>query len=403
MKFLKPKYIFSFIVISFLLLLGITTSHPSSAQGHSQSEEHRPVCPGPASPGDTRCHARVITDQNGNPKVTTLPVGYGPKQFLGAYNLSGQAGGNPIVAIVDAYDHPNILNDLNKYSSTFGISSLPACLGPIATSSGACFQKVDQSGGTSFPTVNSGWALEIALDVEASHAVCQNCKILLVEANSNSYSNLMTAVDRARALGATAISNSYGSGEFSGETSFDSHFNFPGLAITFSSGDGGYGPEYPAASQYVTAVGGTSLQLNGDNSWKSETTWSGAGSGCSSFEGKPGWQHDSSCSNRTIADVSADADPNTGAAVYDSVRYQGRQGWFKVGGTSLSSPIVAAVYALSGNTAGAANSIPYSNPASLHDITSGSNGSCGGNYLCTAVSGYDGPTGLGTPNGIGAF
>lgn len=371
------------------------------------AQDHVPVCPGPASPGSARCHARVVVDGQGKPQASTLPSGFGPAQFHGAYGSQTTVSTPTTIAIVDAYDHPNILSDLNTYSTTFNIPKLPACTVAVSASSTPCFQKVDQRGGTNYPQVNAGWALEIALDVEAAHAICQNCNILLVEADSNSYNNLMTAVDRAVAMNASVVSNSYGSGEFSGETAFDSHFNHPGIAITFSSGDGGYGVEYPAASQYVTAVGGTTLNLNSDNTYRSESVWNGAGSGCSAYETtKPVGQATlSGCTNRIVADVSADANPNTGAAVYDSVRYQGRRGWFKVGGTSLSSPIIAGVYALSGNTTGSANSIPYSlfnYATNLHDVTTGSNGSCG-SYLCTAVSGYDGPTGLGTPNGTGAF
>jgi hypothetical protein len=228
---------------------------------------------------------------------------------------------------------------------------------------------------------------------------------LLVEATNNSFTNLGTAVNRAVTMGANVVSNSYGGSEFSTETSADSqYFNHPGVVITASSGDGGYGVEYPAASRYVTAVGGTSLTVNGSNQWVSETAWSGAGSGCSAYETKPAWQADSGCSRRTVADVSAVADPNTGASVYDSVAYQGQSGWFQVGGTSLAAPLIASVYALTGTT-GSANygSTPYSHTSSLHDVTSGSNGSCSGSYLCTAKSGFDGPTGLGTPNGAGGF
>jgi subtilase family serine protease len=329
-------------------------------------------------------------------------------QFRTGYSLgNGQASTSQIVAIVDAYNDPNILSDLNVYSDTFGIPRLPACVGAIASSATPCFQKVDQRGGTAYPQTNAGWALEISLDVEIVHAVCQNCSILLVEADSNSFANLMAAVDRAATLGANEISNSYGGGEFSGESSYDSHFNRTGVAITVSSGDSGYGVEYPAASLFVTAVGGTTLNLNSNNSYNSESVWSGAGSGCSAYESKPGFQSDPSCAKRTVADVSADANPNTGAAIYDSVRYQGRLGWFKVGGTSLASPLIAAVYALAGGVSAGTygNSVPYANGNSgnLHDITSGSNGSCGGSYLCTGVAGYDGPTGRGTPNGTGAF
>ncbi len=306
-----------------------------------------------------------------------------------------------IVAIVDAYDHPTIKSDLDTYSSTFKIPSLPTCVGSVSSSSVPCFQKVNQDGGTTYPQANAGWALETSMDVEVAHGVCQNCSILLVEANSASYSDLMTAVDRAYNLGAKVISNSYGSSEFSGETAYDYHFDHPDVAYTFSSGDSGYGASYPASSRFVTAVGGTTLNLSG-NSYVSESAWSGSGSGCSLYETKPSWQTDTLCANRTVSDVSADANPNTGAAVYDSVRYQGKKGWFKVGGTSLSAPIVAGVYALSGNTNNA-NQLPYLNTGSLYDVTSGSNGSCNGIYLCTSQVGYDGPTGLGSPNGIGGF
>ncbi len=146
----------------------------------------------------------------------------------------------------------------------------------------------------------------------------------------------MAAVDRAVAMGATVISDSWGSGEFSGESGYDSHFSYTGIAITFSSGDNGYGTSFPAASHYVTAVGGTTLTFIGKS--VTESAWNKAGSGCSIFEPKPSWQKDNKCSRRTIVDVSADANPATGAAIYDGVPYGGISGWFKVGGTSLASP-----------------------------------------------------------------
>jgi subtilase family serine protease len=176
------------------------------------------------------------------------------------------------------------------------------------------------------------------------------------------------------------------------------------VAITASSGDGGYGVEFPAAAQTVTAVGGSSLTRASNARGWSETAWSGAGSGCSRYVPKPSWQHDAGGSRRTVADVSAVADPNTGVAVYDSTPYQGASGWMVFGGTSVSSPIIASVYALAGNAGSLSNgSFPYSHTSSLFDVTSGSNGSCSPSYLCTATAGYDGPTGLGTPNGTGAF
>lgn len=369
---------------------------------------HASVCNN--STDEAHCNARVITDSKGSPLASvTTPTGYGPTQFLKAYNLTGTAPSSAptIIAIVDAYDDPNIVNDLATYNKTFGIPQLPACSGTIASSSVACFKKVNQTGKTSYPSPNAGWALEISLDVELAHAVCQqNCSILLVEANSASYANLMTAVNEAVVLGANVVSNSYGGSEFSGETSYDSYFNHPGVAFIASAGDSGYGVEYPAASRYVTAVGGTSLYLNSDGSYNQEMAWSGTGSGCSAFETKPTWQNDLNCTRRTVSDISADANPNTGAAVYDSVPYGGRRGWFQVGGTSLSSPIIAAVYALSGaiHPGITESSLPYlASSAYFHDITTGSNGTCGGSYLCSAVPGYDGPTGLGTPNSAGAI
>jgi subtilase family serine protease len=356
----------------------------------------RPVCPGPASGGAARCHVHVVTDRSGKPNAGGTPAGYGPTQFQTAYSLpSSTAGSGQTIAIVDAYDDPNIEKDLGVYSTQFG---LPPC-----TTANGCFKKVNQTGGTTYPSKNAGWALEISLDVEIAHALCPNCKILLVEATSNSFANLLAAEDYARAH-ATVVSNSWGGGESSGETSYDSHFNQIGRPITFSSGDSGYGVEYPASSQYVTAVGGTTLTLNTNKTRKSETVWSGAGSGCSAYEPKPSWQKDTGCIRRTVADVSADADPNTGAAVYDSVRYQGRSGWFQVGGTSLASPIIASVYALAGNGANTVDgSFPYGHTSSLFDVTSGSNGSCSPAYLCTGETGYDGPAGNGTPINTTAF
>jgi subtilase family serine protease len=359
------------------------------------------VC-GTQLPNEARCHSLVATDAHGHPLASNGPVGYGPAQFQTGYSLpSATAGGGQTIAIVDAYDDPTADQDLATYSSAFG---LPSC-----TTANGCFKKVSQNGGTNYPSKNGSWALEISLDVQVAHAVCPNCKILLVEAKSSSASNMFTAEDYA-ASHANVVSNSWGMSETSSETSYDSHFNHPGTQITVSSGDSGYGVEYPAASRYVTAVGGTTLNLNADNTRASETAWDSAGSGCSSYEAKPSWQTDSGCARRTVADVSADADPNTGAAVYDSTPYCAflwffcTTGWYQVGGTSLASPVIASVYALAGNASSTEyGSYPYMHSSSLFDVTSGSNGSCGGSYLCTAGAGYDGPTGLGTPTGSDSF
>ena len=340
--------------------------------------------------GYARCHA-IRVDAG---RIGGSPSGYNPADLQSAYKLpSSTAGSSQTVAIVDAYDDPNAESDLGVYRSQFGLS---AC-----TSANGCFRKVNQTGGAKYPRGNKGWAEEISLDLDMVSAICPNCHILLVEATTNGLSNLATAVDEAATLGANEISNSYGGSEYSNEVNDQSHYNHPGIAITVSSGDSGYGVQFPASSQYVTAVGGTTLNKASNSRGWSETVWSGAGSGCSAYILKPSWQTDSGCSRRTVADVAADADPNTGVSVYDTYR---ETGWLVFGGTSVASPIIASVYALAGN-AGSVNygSYSYSHTGSLFDVTSGSNGSCGGSYLCTGVANYDGPTGNGTPDGTGGF
>ncbi|HET9154654.1 MAG TPA: S8 family serine peptidase [Solirubrobacterales bacterium] len=366
----------------------------------------RPVCPGPVAAGQALCSSRVVTDGQGAPQATTAPKGYGPAQFHGAYGLPSSAATSQTIAIVDAYDDPNIANDLNTYSSQFGL--------PLCNSANPCFQKVNQSGSASgpFPRTDGGWSLEIALDVEVAHAICPNCKILLVEASSSSLGNLSAAVRTAANLGATEISNSYGGSEFSSELSetYAAPYNQPGIAVTVSSGDNGYGSfGFPAALSSVITVGGTTLNLGAANSYGSESVWSGAGSGCSLYVTAPSWQSFlSACAGkRGSADVAADADPATGAAVYDSVKYQGRSGWMQVGGTSLSSPLIAGVYALAGglpagSTGASALYGHLGDGTVLHDVTSGGNGNCS-TIMCKGAAGYDGPTGVGTPLGVGAF
>jgi subtilase family serine protease len=367
----------------------------SGSTGMSMRFLHAKVCPGSAI-GAAQCHSLVRVDNVGEPLAAVAPSGYGPADLIAAYKLpSSTAGAGKTIAIVDAYDDPNAESDLAVYRSQFG---LPPC-----TTANGCFRKVDQSGGTNYPRGNQGWAEEISLDLDMASAICPNCKILLVEATTNSFANLAAGVDRAATLGATVISNSYGGSEYSGEVADQAHFNHPGIAITVSSGDNGFGVEFPAASQYVTAVGGTSLTKNTSARGFGETVWSGAGSGCSAYIVKPSWQTDAGCARRTVADVAAVADPNTGVAVYDTYRLH-PGGWLVFGGTSVAAPIVASVYALAGNTASITyGSYSYTHTSSLFDVISGSNGSCGGTYLCTGKTGFDGPTGNGTPNGTAAF
>ncbi|MER6030425.1 putative Ig domain-containing protein, partial [Streptomyces sp. NPDC001851] len=277
------------------------------------------------------------------------------------------------------------------------------------TKANGCFKQVSQTGSTTqLPTNDTGWAGEEALDLDMVSAVCPNCSIILVEANSANDTDLGIAENEAVSLGAKVVSNSWGGSESSSQTTEDTqYFKHPGVAITVSSGDSAYGAEYPATSQYVTAVGGTALTTASNSRGWSESVWhtnstEGTGSGCSAYDPKPSWQTDSGCAKRMEADVSAVADPATGVAVYDTY---GGSGWAVYGGTSAAAPIVAGVYALAG-TPGASDypaKYPYSHTSNLYDVTSGSNGSCSTSYFCTAGTGYDGPTGWGTPNGTAAF
>ena len=258
-----------------------------------------------------------------------------------------------------------------------------------------------RSGGTKYPKANNGWNVEAALDLQMASAMCPSCSIVLVEANNSSSANLAAAVNTAAGLGGVvAISNSYGGSE-SGSATLESSYNHPGIAITVSTGDNGYGVQFPASSPHVTAVGGTSLKRSSTPRGWTETAWSGAGSGCSTVYGKPAWQTDSGCGMRSLADVSAVADPATGVAIYAPSRRGGSK-WTVVGGTSAAAPLIAGIYATNGHGANY-GADPYAHIGALFDVTSGSNGSCGGSYLCTAGPGYDGPTGLGTPNGGSAF
>jgi subtilase family serine protease len=365
-----------------------------------------------AAPSTNWAHFDAIRNNARSHKVgaaatSAAPSGYSPSNLQSAYNLpSSTAGSGETVAIVDAYNDPNAAADLAVYRSQYG---LPAC-----TVASGCLTITSQTGSTtSLPATNAGWATEESLDLDMVSATCPNCHILLVEAKTASTANLGTAVNEAAKLGANAISNSYGGSESSSDTTYDTkYYDHPGIAITASAGDDGYGVEYPAASPYVTAVGGTTLTQDSSTTrgW-TETVWStssteGTGSGCSAYDPQPSFQAsvDTGCSNRAVADVSAEADPNTGVAVYDSTAYEGYVGWQVYGGTSVASPIIASVYALAGNTASVDNAaLPYADPSALNDVTSGSTATCSPSQLCTARVGWDGPTGLGTPNGVAAF
>jgi subtilase family serine protease len=353
---------------------------------------HTNVCAAEVKPGFAHCHAHIVLTRAGQILAAAAPAGLGPTDLRSAYAITS-SGSRATIAIVDAFGYPNAERDLGTYRAQFG---LPAC-----TTANGCFAKVNQNGVRgNYPATDVGWSQETALDLDMVSAICPSCNILLVEANDPSLANLGTAVRTAANLGAHAISNSYGGGE-AGTQATEASYNFNGIAVTASSGDGGFGVEFPAASPHVTAVGGTSLRRSATTRGWTETAWSGAGSGCSTVYAKPVWQTDTGCRRRTVADVSAVADPNTGVAVFAPVSAT-QSAWAVFGGTSVSSPIIAAVYGLNGTVVNHGND-PYNHTNALNDVTSGSNGSCGGSYLCTARPGYDGPTGLGTPKGVTAF
>jgi Subtilase family len=381
--------------------------------------------------------------------------GLRPQDLHSAYALPTTAPSEQKIALVDAYDDPTAEADLKVYDEAF---HLPSC-----TSANSCFTKVNEKGKTTpLPAVEGGWAVEISLDIEAAHAICQSCHILLVEASDATNVSLDAAEETAARLGANEISNSWATAEPPTDSEV---FNHPGVAITAAAGDYGYlnwdTPysegrglvSYPASSPHVTAVGGTRLSLTAEGGWVGETVWNGGahtlaasrgagGGGCSSRFPAPFWQQElpnwgsMGCeSRRAVADVSADADPYTGVAIYDSTPVPVEEGfetlgWGPIGGTSLSSPLIAATFALAGGPAG----VEYpartlyengvANPGTLHDIQSGSNGectkafgpeglsgcteteealSCSAEAICLAGSGYDGPSGVGTPIGVGAF
>jgi hypothetical protein len=330
------------------------------------------ACALPSNPGEAACPIAVNITIPPVSDVTTpssLLPGLHPADLQNAYSFPASGGGT--VAIVDAYDDPLAESDLAIYRAAYG---LPAC-----TTSNGCFRKVNQQGvAGSYPVSNSAWGEEISLDLDMVSAVCPNCSILLVEANSDMIDDLGAAVDTAAAAGATAISNSYYAQEWSGEKNEDVHYRHSGIAITVSSGDQA-APFYPAASQYVTAVGGTSLS-GGAGSWN-EAAWQYGGQGCSVYVSRPSWQK-SSCKTRATVDVAAVADPQTGVSMYDSVA----GGWLVAGGTSIGAPLIASAYALSGNPQGPAYS--YGQRSAFTDI---------------APAGYDLATGLGSPKGVSGF
>jgi hypothetical protein len=323
------------------------------------------------------------------------------------------------IALIDAFDDPSAEADLAVFDQQFG---LPAC-----TSANGCFRKVNEQGQASpLPALEGEWTGEISIDVQMAHAICESCHILLVEADSEEFSDLGASVNTAVNAGATVVSNSYGAPEEADDASLGaSDYDHPGVVITAATGDCGYlnkackgdgqAANFPADSADVVAVGGTSLTESG-NLWSS-TAWKDGGSGCSSVFSAAPWQSGLSefaatgcASGRGVADVAAIGDPNTGVDVYNSTPEGNGDptGWGVWGGTSVTAPIIAGEYALAGGAQEgeeAASSLYgyIGDAAALYDVTSGTNGSCSKTTACQAAVGYDGPTGVGSPLGLSAF
>jgi subtilase family serine protease len=328
-----------------------------------------------------------------------------PSQIRHAYgfDLVANQGAGQTIGVVDAYDDANAENDLGVFSKQF---SLPSC-----TSSNGCFRKVYSNGRK--PAANANWSVEISLDIEWAHAIAPQAKIVLIEAPSNNLSDLLSAVDVAVRDGASAVSMSWTAGEVSSERNLDNHFVASGVTFLAASGDTGTGVNYPAASPYVIGVGGTSLTLDASGNYLSEAAWSGSGGGLSRYENEPLAQEqfaipDDSRGSRGVPDVSYNANPGTGYAIYDSIGINGASGWFQVGGTSAGAPQWAALVAIANSQRAAArkanltsaNGTVYSVAktnlgANFRAVTAGTNGSCG--VICDALAGYDYVTGLGTP------
>jgi subtilase family serine protease len=352
------------------------------------------------------------------PLASVQPMGgiaYGANQLRKAYGVTELGARYKVIAIVDAYHSASAYQDLVDYRAMYNLGPIDNCtkqdlpgmegsvITEVPSGKNPCFMQLDQNGkvAVNHDTQDDGWAQETALDIEMASAICPHCSILLVEAKIPTMANFDRAVAVAAEFkGVKSISNSYG-GSDNGEFKYPSFAaaSAKGIAVVASSGDSGYGASAPASFASVIAVGGTSLRLDARGKWASETAWTKAGSGCSTYNRAAAWQpvFMTGCAGKMTADVAAVADPATGVAV----AYDG--GWYTFGGTSVAAPIIAGMYAIGPDFGDSAGAFTVANADKLHDITEGSNGRCDVNYWCNARVGWDGPTGLGTPIGSDAF
>ncbi|HET9850290.1 MAG TPA: dockerin type I domain-containing protein [Candidatus Saccharimonadales bacterium] len=377
-----------------------------------ETRKFKAVCP-EVGPGLPHCLSDVVVNSANQVQKGATPAtvgGYGPAEIHTAYNLPCTPGGGiQTICSQPASFGPEtiVIVDYGSYGGSGTIESNLAAFDqyyglPDCTVANGCLSIVNQDDQTSpLPAASdTNWALEMNLDVQAVHMTCQTCKIVLMEGDDLGY-----AINTAAGMGVTAVTNSWGiSGSM---TSEDAYVEHPGVAILAATGDSGSNEaagNWPADNPYVVAVAGTSLQINSDDTWASEQVWSGSGGGCAGYYRPPSWQtslsnwNTAGCgTSRAVGDVSADADPSTGMAVYNG-------GWEQVGGTSLASPLVAAIWALAGgvpsNTYGPQALYANYGSSLWHDITSGNDCTASVTTHCTAEAGFDTPSGLGSPNGI---
>ena len=406
-------------LIAAALILSALVTSPVAARPPSWSHRDAAVCAQPGA-GKARCTsiartfyrdgqvylARSESDLAHAADAAAQAWFHGP-DLRTAYGISAQGDPSRVIAIVDAYDDPAAMANVTRFRTDQGLPAIQSCTlaqltALTSAASNPCFTKTNQTGGTSLPPADAGWSNEIDLDLQAASAICSMCSILLLEASSTSIGNLGTAVTTAsNTAHVRAISNSYGvSGDYpaSFAPSFDNAAK-KGIAVTASAGDGGYGLLFPASATNVIGVGGTTLVADSTGVRTSETVWAGTGSGCSAYNSKPAWQSipGNACgSKKAISDLSADADPGSGLAIYTT--YGGVTGYWVFGGTSLSSPLIAALYTIQGgyNATTLAAQYAWAAGTPYYDVTSGSNGTCNPSLLCTAAAGWDGPTGRGS-------